>query len=336
MLGFVRFILAGLVVANHFYLPVANKVGAHAVIAFYMMSGYLMARVLNHSYGFSPAGTLHFLLNRFLRIFPIYWIVLLLSCVCLYLDRETFGVYGTLMQIPPNLAEWFRNVTLYNLTWSPTITIPPSWSLSVEFFFYITMALFLARNQRIVSFWLGASVIITIYLVLSGASFRDRYYPVYSASLFFSVGAAVYYFWNELTRFIPRTWIAIVLLALFIPFPLVVEGLGGDRLMLGYYGAAGLFVPIMLWAIANRSFDHLQILGDFAYPVFLTHFLAAGFVRWIWGPGITGKAALFFCAVLILTLSLSVVIHLGLERQVNRIRAAVRQYSVRTKQVPRR
>ena len=65
MLGLVRFILAGMVVANHFWFPVANQIGAHAVIAFYMISGYLMARVLNTNYGFSFSGMMVFLQTAF-------------------------------------------------------------------------------------------------------------------------------------------------------------------------------------------------------------------------------------------------------------------------------
>ena len=38
MIGSLRFVLAGLVVLNHLWLPTANLVGAHAVIAFYIIS----------------------------------------------------------------------------------------------------------------------------------------------------------------------------------------------------------------------------------------------------------------------------------------------------------
>jgi peptidoglycan/LPS O-acetylase OafA/YrhL len=324
MLGVVRFILAGMVVANHFWFPVANKVGAHAVTAFYMISGYLMARVLNTNYGFSLTGIQRFLLNRFLRIYPTYWIVFLFSCLCLYLDQNSFAVQGTLMQIPSNASEWLKNIVLYDLTWSPIITIPPAWALAIEIFFYIAMPFLLSRTKQTTYIWFVISLVITISLNISGASFRNRYYPAYAASLFFSAGAMIFYYWKHLERFIPNATFAVLFFALFIPFPLIVEAFGGDRFALGYYGASLLFLPVLLWAIVSPLFKYSRVLGDLAYPMFLMHFLGAGIVRLIWGPGITGNAGMFFGLVFIVTFLLALGTHLGFERQINRIRARVR------------
>ncbi len=55
MLGTLRFVLALLVVLNHLWLPVANKIGAHAVLGFYVISGFLMTRILCETY-FGWAG----------------------------------------------------------------------------------------------------------------------------------------------------------------------------------------------------------------------------------------------------------------------------------------
>ena len=67
MIGGIRFILASLVVLNHLWLPTANKLGAHAVTAFYVISGFLMAKVIHDVYGLSVDGGARFLGNKFLE-----------------------------------------------------------------------------------------------------------------------------------------------------------------------------------------------------------------------------------------------------------------------------
>ena len=90
MLGTFRFLLASLVVMNHFWLPVANKVGAHAVAGFYVISGFLMARVLGEVYTRPVAGTLLFLVNRAMRIYPAYLFFVGLTVAGLWLAPSTF------------------------------------------------------------------------------------------------------------------------------------------------------------------------------------------------------------------------------------------------------
>jgi len=57
--------------------------GTIAVFAFYTLSGYLITRVLNERYGFSTRGTVIFLLNRVLRLWPAYLAILGLTLIAL-------------------------------------------------------------------------------------------------------------------------------------------------------------------------------------------------------------------------------------------------------------
>ena len=151
MIGLIRFVLASLVVANHVYLPTANRVGAHAVTAFYMISGYLMSRVLHEAYGWSMNGAGRFFLNRFLRIYPPYWCVLAASLALLALFPTTFGQTYSNMALPQTQFDLMRNVTLYDLPNAPAIVVPPAWTLTVEVFFYLAMGLLLSRWRLLAS-----------------------------------------------------------------------------------------------------------------------------------------------------------------------------------------
>jgi len=58
MFGTLRYLLAMMVVASHFlpYEADAEPFGRYAVVIFFVLSGYLMTRVLHETYGFSNDG----------------------------------------------------------------------------------------------------------------------------------------------------------------------------------------------------------------------------------------------------------------------------------------
>lgn len=327
MIGVTRFALAWLVVLNHVWLPTANKVGAHAVIAFYAVSGYLMTKVLAEVYS-GPSGLWRYALNRFLRIFPVYWLVVLLTVAFMLVTPSAFGNLNSAIKLPDGADPWLRNLTLVALTEAPTRLVPPAWSLTIECFFYMAMGLLLSRSATVTTVWFGASVAFTAYLVWTGAPFGERYTPVEAASLYFSTGALTYHLRDWLGRLrlpLPAFWL---LLLGFCSFPLVVEHLGGDRFMLGYYGAFLLFLPLLFASISNRPvFDDAvdRFLGDLAYPIFLAHFFALGLVRLVSGSRLTPMGVVEMLLAVVVTLILGVVVVRFVDPAVQRLRDQVRR-----------
>jgi len=172
MLGTVRFILAVLVVLNHLWLPAANRVGAHAVVAFYMISGDLMTKVIDDVYGHSLRGAARYLANRALRIYPIYWFCLFSTLILIATNGEAFRVYSLIAV--PDIKQLFQNVTLIDLGSSEMILVPPAWSLTVEFAYYVAMIAGLSRHRHVSIAWFSASLIYTAWLIASGAPFSQR------------------------------------------------------------------------------------------------------------------------------------------------------------------
>src|SRR5438067_9448137 len=109
MTGYLRFVLASLVVANHVWLPTANRVGLHAVAGFFVISGYLMTMVINEVYT-DLSGFARYLANRFLRIFPLYWTVCGLTWIGLMIAPRVFGNLNSAIAMPPDLDIWLRNL----------------------------------------------------------------------------------------------------------------------------------------------------------------------------------------------------------------------------------
>src|SRR5690242_13632221 len=111
MIEISRYLLAALVVQTHL-LPVGGVTwtGNIAVFAFYTLSGYLMTRVLNTRYGFSWRGTAAFALNRILRLWPAYLIIL---AVVIIVDRFLpLSSFLTLIRTPTTPAEIVTNITV--------------------------------------------------------------------------------------------------------------------------------------------------------------------------------------------------------------------------------
>ena len=281
-LGFIRFVLATMVLLNHLWLPTANVLGAHAVTGFYIISGFLMTKIVNEVYvGKGWQG--RYLKNRILRIYPAYLLVLSISLFCIAIWPNYFKVYS-LIYFPSNINEWVSNLTLWRLTESPAIVIPPAWSLYVEAFYYL-LIMVIGRFWRIVLLWLMLSMVYTVWMCAMTYSFGERYHSLGAASLFFSTGAILFFLTKEeCLNFYMRLPTSIIYGAfvLFIFFPLLIGDIGGGKYWLGYYGASALFSALFAALIVKKGlkggrFD--RFMGNLAYPVFLTHFLAVGLVN---------------------------------------------------------
>ena len=329
MLGTLRFVLALLVAMNHLWLPTANKVGAHAVLGFYVISGFLMTRIVSEVY-VGPGASLRYFTNRFLRIFPAYWLVAGLTLTGLVLFPDRFGNIHSAIHLPNSGYEWFQNVTLVDLVYAPLRIIPPAWSLSVELVFYLLIGTGLSRTRLGTTIWWAISLAYTVFLVANGASFGDRYTPPVAASLFFSTGAVVYHLTKD--KVMPwklGPWLVAVLL--FVAWPLLVEILGGDRRMLGFYGAFALFVPLLAWTASASSPQNYsgpdKLMGDLAYPVFLSHFFSAGITNLLFSNRLTPLGLAHFVVSLLICIALALTIARYLDPTVNRLRDKIRPLS---------
>jgi peptidoglycan/LPS O-acetylase OafA/YrhL len=85
-MGLLRFLLAVSVILNHAGLLYGFGFvgGSTAVEAFFIISGFYITLILNEKYIKANNSYKLFITNRFLRLYPFYWIVLILSLLCAY------------------------------------------------------------------------------------------------------------------------------------------------------------------------------------------------------------------------------------------------------------
>lgn len=281
MLGAYRFYLAMMVLAQH--AGGAWGLGGFAVYGFFVLSGYLMTYVMHNTYGFSSYGFKRYSLNRFLRIYPLYWLSCLLAVlVMLTVSSDTTARLSGGMGIPKSLSGILANlaITMSHATQPPILS--QSWTLSVELFFYILIGLSISRTLFVTKLWFFFSVLYVVIVNIMGLGGEYTYYSLAAASLPFSVGAMIYHYKDNIDKLNPileNKYICFILAMLQVVVWLITKITGNkmDYIFFLYISVAlhSLTIASLLRIKPNPIFNLKldSILGKFSYPIYLTHLL---------------------------------------------------------------
>ncbi len=334
MFGTYRVLLATLVVLLHY----ANVpfIGQYAVFGFFILSGYLMTFIMQNNYGYSAKGIAGYALNRFLRIYPLYWF----SCCVAALILVALGPTHTtdinwLFSMPENIVGWFRNIALILGFNRPHTFIGPAWALTVELLFYSCIGLGLSRNRQITLLWFVVSAAYTLYMLLSGADFMQRYVTLGAASLPFSSGAVIYHWRDELqlrlrviaqNRFAPALLFCLLLLNHFVMLRAGLSDTAG--FYLNYFVCALLVISLLArqeLPFISRRLD--SWLGDLSYPLYLIHYPLAFLFVYIFrqaGLNTIGPSWDLFVLSFPFLVLVSWAMAAGIEQRVEKLRTAVK------------
>jgi len=141
--------------------PIFKLVGGYgheAVIVFFMLSGI----VIYISQSYKPKNKKEFILNRFKRIVPIYWLAILISLLAMYLIAQSEF---------PSIEKIFTSFLLLGNAHS-IVSNGPIWSLTYEMIFYYLFALTIGINQKnkITIWFIAALGFLIVYLFTPGQS----------------------------------------------------------------------------------------------------------------------------------------------------------------------
>lgn len=295
MFGVYRTILALIVVFHH--LLKIPLIGHYAVHGFFILSGYLMTYIMHNTYGYSFKGKITFAKNRFLRLYPSYWIILVTSIFIILFFGEQFSQQfrGT-MYLPNSIKSIVQNFSLIYLDIFPSKVSPrvspPTWALTVELFYYFLIALGVSRTKRITLIWVFMSVLYYILTYYLGYGYAYRYSIVFAGSLPFSIGALIYHFKDELKNLVERYKIIFNSFTMF--FLLAISMLLGvflkknnlslllDASVYFNYIVNGLLIIYLIQGklpFISKKID--KKIGDYSYPIYLFHWQAGFFVSMI-------------------------------------------------------
>lgn len=278
-----------------------------AVQLFFIISGFYMALVLNEKYIGKNNSLKLFFSNRFLKLFPAYWIILILTFLFLgilylknpyELSNHNFFIFwnrlhpfSLLFLIFTNVFILFLDVFLFlNLDLNSglfyittntdyllhyTCFLPVAWSISLEIMFYL-IAPFIVKSKPKLLIIIAISLVLRILFMQQGltyAPFDYRFFPL--ELVFFCGGSWVYYLYKALKK-VSISKNILKSIAIFIFLCIIF----GNRLGLHFvynwqnavfYIVFSLGIPFIFQLTKKSKMD--RQIGELSYPFYLSHML---------------------------------------------------------------
>jgi peptidoglycan/LPS O-acetylase OafA/YrhL len=316
--------------------------GGISVSFFYLLSGYILARVYLH-----PGRGLEkwrFYAARFARIYPIFFLTLLADLPWYLLSQKTqYGIPEAFIRA----GSRFIGSLFMLQAWSPAFRGInfPNWSLSVETLFYaifpfVGFLLWRLRGMRIwtvmLLVYITGQALVVLALVLAGNDFiaidEMLYFPPLHVSTFLLgiLLACLQVFSIEGNERAPiKTWKVYAVLGLSMAVYLAIIQFTSDDLVRSGRGSVifrdGLLAPIFcgaIWAVSSGNTlpsrllgaKWLVLLGESSYGLYLIHFPVLHALARFYGLSIRAKThaefavrySLSFLVFLALCISLSI------------------------------
>ncbi len=287
--------------------------------------------MLNLKYGFSPQGIMAYAYNRVLRIFPGYYVALLVGIATLFVGRH-YGVQFTDLNPQFFMPEgWFwlnplTNLSVFRITGLP---VAVSNALAIEVTAYVLMPLLATSWAAALLAAIMSATLAVGYLGLDTSAFAQRYALFTPCMLAFAWGSLTCHFRDKLSRFeAPAISLAVWMLhgGLWIWFPY-------------WPWTYGLYVslPLSSWVVISlfglRTGGLDRWLGDLSYPVYLLHTTVAA---WFWQSFGHKRTLMLLLVSSATTFVLSALIVDCIERPVQRVKfGALRRPALQGAQLPK-
>ena len=256
-----------------------------------------------------------FYINRYLRLYPIYFVVALLSLLVFATDLLAgkavgfFEVYRT-APIAADVLLIFSNITLISQDWVlfsgvennklvfstyfpesevvlvQGLLVPQAWTLGVELAFY-SIAPFVLGRKKILLLLLLSSVAIRVYLLQIGLGRNDpwtyRFFPTELA--LFLLGALAHqvllpfyrkYFSVERMEVVARNSTYFLVLVTLVYWLIPIRELIKAPV---FFFLFLFFMPFTFVFQSKRDWD--KWVGDLSYPIYICHVLVTNAVALI-------------------------------------------------------
>lgn len=282
MLDVLRFFAAFWVMNFHYLFGQTGdlewyRYGNLGVQLFFIISGFVIVQSLNSK------SVKDFAVNRFLRLFPIFWIL----CTFTYIVTLVIPNTSTV-----SFSEYLRSMTmfgdLFNKIVGYTRLIDPSyWTLTVELIFYIGIGIFTyyfsAKKIRyFLGFWLVSSAV--AFLFRLDHNFYVKLLLVRHASYFAFGGALALLATKQAKNIFEKyfDWTLLFVSSVFATYihPLALEPYYtvnplDTKIITLLHILFFITVPFLVYLSAyiknTRVIHFFAVLGGITYPLYLLH-----------------------------------------------------------------
>ncbi|MFD0765199.1 acyltransferase family protein [Mucilaginibacter lutimaris] len=349
-MGLIRFLLACFVVIFHAspywrFLPMPGDL---SVQCFYIISGFYMALILNEKYT-GRKSTWTFYSNRVLKIYPIYFVLLLVLVAWAALVRYksypgTFDFYSEYWPLPLTTLLYllFVNLflmgidTVFYLGINPNGTLyftkninlnqpyvvqfafnPYAWTIGVELLFYLIAPLIVRKKIWVPLLLIALSLFTRIYLASIGLNFSPWNYMFFPNQLMFFMGGVIsYHLYRAFKQNPPSKWRSVMVFLLFIMIITFYSQIPGNA----YYKQALLFcfeVAAIPYAfILTKGVKADRYIGNLSFPIYLSQALVLKIVVAKSFPKIISHGF----TTLAITIGLSILLHHFIAQPIERYR----------------
>lgn len=240
------------------YMSAFTFAGQSGVDLFFLISGFIITYTTIYAGRYSPS---EFLIRRFIRIIPLYWLFTIFLSLALFFLPGMFLTY-----------KFDFNHTLLSLLFIPQSSQPVvnvGWTLVYEMYFYLSFALSLLLAKR------HAPIVLIIYFVLScavGSLSEPHKSPVLvmmtsELLIEFGLGMVLCYLYMK------RLVLPKALSALAIVFGLLLFYFLSDYSRLWSFGLpwAILFIGLVFGSYKILESRPTVLLGDASYSIYIVH-----------------------------------------------------------------
>ncbi len=267
-MGTYRLVLALFVLHSHAFGSIAGlNFGVVAVISFFIISGFVMAKLFAKHYP-RPGDVWRFYADRAMRLFPQYLFYLVLTLI-LWVSLDFKSVFLGDLSLTSVLANAIILPLGFFMYWPGLpLIVPPAWSLSLEITFYLVFPIFMLARPIARKFMVSASVFVALAAFLSVINTDTFGYRLLPGTFFiFAAGIALASPEKEARRY---ALAAVVMAA--IGFTVSTAGFAlpyNREVSLGLL----IGVPIVAYLARLRSNPIDDLMGNLSYGVFLNHFI---------------------------------------------------------------
>jgi len=307
-----------------FAFPFMRPFGSFGVDVFFVISGYIMARILDPQ---SSSSSDFFFRRRVIRIVPPYWFfTVLLYLVALRIPQLMGSTRASGIDLLKSL--FFIPFTKGSGLIQPLLFI--GWSLNYEMFFYLALAIGLLFSKK-GAVWLGGAIVLATMLACLPFVANSVIAQFYSRDIVleFLLGILSYYLCravpNAAARRLPLPTLfvciasSLLLIAIQGIFPRNIFPFNSSRVLV--LGALAFLLVTTASLLSQAGWDtklkSLVLIGDASYILYLIHpyceysidrFFGA---RFHWLLSVTAPGAFIGVSISILV---AVLLHLYAER----------------------
>lgn len=240
---------------------------------FFVLSGFIIVFAHNKDIN-RPAQLTDYLLKRFTRLFPVYWLYTAIFCALVALG------FGSASIVPETLSQWISTIFLIRLD-SFELPITPAWTLIHELAFYLVFATLIFNRVFgvvILLFWLMAGGIVFQYPDEGARLPLTTYFSPLNFN--FIIGMAAFYILTKWQSKILKAAFPFGLLLFSFIYALEAKGIDYQYVQIAYAVSFGLLIAgAAAWerdGFPASRFKTLSLIGDASYTIYLTHLAFLG------------------------------------------------------------